>query len=282
MKGIDWEAAINARKSTRNYDQRPVPEDLMASLREFASQLQVPFEHDVQVRWFKARPNQRLANNLKNPPPDNVAFIANTDLLSLAKAGFVGEMIILYATSLGLGTCWFGHYLLAELERVLPHLGTAPNLPQPTWGFGKGDGAGRRAIAISPLGYPSSQGLRLMDRMTGSIMSHKRKPLGTFLEGEVTEEGLSAELRFALDLARKAPSAANSQFWRFSVSTDCQMVSIAMPVGYKHFKWEHPDVDIGTCACHFWLGLQAQGIDSRVAVSEEEGRTVWRFRLINS
>ncbi|RJX28867.1 MAG: hypothetical protein C4554_01990 [Dethiobacter sp.] len=27
----------------------------------------------------------------------------------------MGEMLILYATSLGLATCWFGHYTLAEL-----------------------------------------------------------------------------------------------------------------------------------------------------------------------
>ncbi|MEW5921757.1 MAG: hypothetical protein AB1796_12595 [Bacillota bacterium] len=50
-----------------------------------------------------------------------------------------------------------------------------------------------------------------------------------------------------------------------------------MPVGYKHFKWEHPDVDIGICACHFWLGLLLQNVDCRVSVNQEQGRAVWRF-----
>ncbi|MEN6378693.1 MAG: hypothetical protein ABFD15_03825 [Methanofastidiosum sp.] len=35
-----------------------------------------------------------------------MAFIADTDIPSISTAGFVGEMVILYATSLKLATCW--------------------------------------------------------------------------------------------------------------------------------------------------------------------------------
>jgi hypothetical protein len=91
------------------------------------------------------------------------------------------------------------------------------------------------------------------------------------------EKDLPPELLNAFDLARRAPSAANSQFWRFRVSPDYKTVSIAKPVDYKHFKWEHPDVDIGICACHFWLGLMTQDIDCRVSLDEERGRALWHF-----
>ncbi|NPV51387.1 MAG: hypothetical protein HPY60_09355, partial [Candidatus Methanofastidiosum sp.] len=56
-------------------------------------------------------------------------------------------------------------------------------------------------------------------------------------------------------------------------------ISIAMPVGYKHLKWEHPDVDIGICACHFWLGLMMKDVKSKVSVNEEESRAVWKFEI---
>ena len=38
-------------------------------------------------------------------PPDNMAFMAETDLILISKAGFVGELLILFATSKGLSTC---------------------------------------------------------------------------------------------------------------------------------------------------------------------------------
>lgn len=278
MKSVDWVTAINSRKSTRLYDRKPVPAQLLADLQQFVRNAEFPFQHEVEVRFFRAEPNKRLANNLKNPPPDNFALLADTDVLSISKAGFVGELVILYATNLGLSTCWFGHYSLAELERLMPHL-EDPAAPKPAWGYGTGEVSGRRAICISPLGIPSTEGLRLLDRMTGSLMSFKRKPIGALLENGMSEDSLPATLRLALDLARKAPSAANAQFWRFAVSPDFRTVDIAMPVGYRHLKWEHPNVDIGACACHFWLGLEMQHIASQVTISEDQGRAVWHFVL---
>lgn len=279
MRNIDWEAAINTRRSVRSYEIRPVDEKTMSDLADFVnSGMDIPFQHNVRVRFFKAGPGSKLYA-VKMAPPDNVAFMAKTDVKSVSSAGFVGELVILYATSLGLATCWYGHYSLAELERLMPHLGEAMAQPRPKWGYGSGVVPGDRAICISPLGYWRKDGIRLMDRVTESIFSYKRKPVDALLEGGVKVESLPPELLYALDLARKAPSAANSQHWRFTVSPDFKSVSLAMPVGYKHLKWEHPDVDIGICACHFWLGLRLKNVACRVSLTEEQGRAVWRFEL---
>lgn len=279
MNGIDWETAINTRRSTRSFEMRPVEDNTMTLLKNFAQEMKVPFQHDVKIRFFKADSSRILYNSRRAPPPDHVAFMASTDLLSTSTAGFIGEMLILYAQSLGLATCWYGHYSLVELERVMQHLGTYAELPIPRWGYGKGVVSGERAICISPVGYWRKEGLRLYDRMTGTLMSYKRKPVGALLEGGIREENLPPEILYALDLARKAPSAANSQFWRFTISPDFKTVSIAMPVGYQHFKWEHPNVDIGICACHFWLGLGLKNAGCNVILTEEEARAVWRFTL---
>jgi nitroreductase len=279
MMDVDWEAAINTRRSTRSFELRPVDEDTLSRLAVFLQEMEVPFRHDVKVRFFKADPDRRLYNNLKVAPPDNAAFIAETDLPSISAAGFVGEMVILYATSLGLSTCWFGHYSLAELERAIPHLGAYAAMPQPKWGYGSGVVQGERAICATPLGYWQKEGARLLDRIQGSFMSYKRKPVSALLEGGTTGENLPPEILFALDLARKAPSALNSQHWRFEVAPDCKTIFIAMPVGYRHPKWEHPDVDVGICACHFWLGLAMRDIGCTVSFAEEQSRVVWRFQV---
>ncbi len=274
-----WENAINDRHSCRSYQDRPVEARVMEKLKAFVISMDMPFEHDdFELRFFKSigRP---LANNLKNPPPDCLAFMSGSDLMSIGKTGFAGELFMLYATGLGVNTCWFGHYILPEVERAMPHLGKHANDPAPSFGYGKDEVEGIRAICITPLGYWEQKGLRLTDRIASSMMSFKRKPLAELMENGSDPEKLPSEIQYALDFARKAPSAANSQHWRFEVSGDIKTVTIAKPHGYKHFKWEHCDMDMGICACHFWLGLQVQGIPCAVEPVLDGDRVIWRFSL---
>lgn len=278
LKNIDWENTINSRRSIRSFEMRPVEEEKMHMLQSFIGGMKMPFRHNVTIRMFKANPNKKLYTVFSSPP-DNVAFITTTDNCSIATAGFIGEILILYAISLGLATCWYGHYSLTELERVMPHLGAYAELENAKWGYGKGEVEGERAICITPLGYWKQEGVRLIDRMQTSFFSHKRKHISELMENKIKKENLPAEILYALDLARKAPSAANRQHWRFTVSSDFKTISIAMPVGYKHIKWEHPNVDIGICASHFWLGLKIKNLDCKVSLREEQGRVVWIFEI---
>jgi len=279
LRNIDWEMAINQRRSTRSFQMKPVEEDKINLIKSFIKKIEVPFEHSVKIRMFKANPNKKLYTVFSSPP-DNAAFITNTDICSISKAGFIGELLILYATSLGLSTCWYGHYSLAELEGVMPHLGDYFKLPNPKWGYGKGVVEGERAICITPLGYWMEKGFRLVDRIQTSFFSHKRKPISDLIENDIQVESLPTEILYALELARKAPSGANSQHWRFNISPDYKRISIAKPIGYKHIKWEHPDVDIGICASHFWLGLKMKNIATRVSLREDKDRAIWSFDLM--
>ena len=277
IENIDWESAINIRRSIRSYEMLEIDKEAMSRLKNFIANMKVPFKHDVSISFFNADSSKRLYTGFVSPP-DGMAFIADTDIPSISTSGFVGEMAILYATNLGLATCWYGHYLLEELERILPHI-KVNTLSKPKWGYGKGVVQGKRAICITPLGYWKKEGLRLADRVTESFMSYKRKPVSAFLEDGLIEDNLPRDILYAFDLARKAPSGANSQHWRFKVSSDFKTISISMPVGYKHIKWEHPDVDIGICACHFWLGLMMKNISCKVSLTEDHDRAVWQFEL---
>ena len=278
IAAVDWESAIKVRRSTRSFEMHPVEAETAAQLENFIELLQVPFEHKVTVRCFKAQPNKKLYT-IFNAPPDNVAFLAETDPCSITKTGFIGELIILYATALGLATCWYGHYTLTELEKVMPHLEESALQSSPRFGYGKGKVEGKRAICISPLGYWEEKGVRFIDRMQTALFSHRRKPLAALLENSCCEQELTPDILYALDLARRAPSGANSQHWRFKPAPDFKTISLFMPEGYRHVKWEHPDVDIGICASHIWLGLRLRNINPRVAITEEKGRAVWRFEL---
>lgn len=273
-------STIDARRSARSFRMEPVAPEVLGAVKDFARSMPVPFDHSVEIQFFHADPTKTLYSFMKSPP-DNVAFLAETDTISITKVGFVGELLILFAQSKGLSTCWYGHYRLAELERLMPHLQSPDQAAESNMGYGysKGETVGIRAICTTPLGYYEDNGLRLMDRITEKAISFKRKEIEELLVDQSVYSQLSADVLFALDLGRKAPSAGNAQMWRFAFEDSFQTITIAMPPGYKHFKWEHPNVDIGICACHVWLGLLDKGYDPKIEVSEDAGRAVWKITV---
>ena len=110
-------------------------------------------------------------------------------------------------------------------------------------------------------------------------MSGSRKPLSALLEKREVEKDIFDDIKEIFDLARLAPSAGNSQMWRFGYDKDTGTITVAKPAGYKHFKWEHSDADIGICASHIWLALCAKGYSPKVDVSQHEDRAFWKFEL---
>jgi len=272
---------IDSRRSARSYKMNDIDIDIVKSIQDFAKSISVPFEHNVEIKFFKAEPTKELYTIMKSPPL-NVAFLGETDIVSISKVGFVGELIILYAQSKNISSCWFGHYKLSELERLMPHLESPDQIKESNMGYGysKGVTAGRRAICISPLGYYEEGGLRIMDRITKKTSSYKRKAIKELLVNPNDYNNIPDDILYALDLGRKAPSATNSQMWRFGFEDSYKTIIVAMPIGYKHFKWEHPNVDIGICACHVWLGLIDKGYNPNVSVKEDSGRAVWRLTVL--
>lgn len=271
---------VNNRRSARSYKVEPLKPETLATLSEYAKNVKPPFDCMTEIRFFKADPTKELYKMMTSPP-DNVAFLSKTDTVSIAKTGFVGELVILMAHSLGVSTCWYGHYKLPELERLMPHLQNDSQLKEAPNGFGysKGITDGIRTICISPLGYYESNGIRLMDRITKNMYSFNRKKPIDLLENPKDATHITDDLSYALDLARKAPSAANSQMWRFGFEDDFRTVTVALPPGYRHFKWEHPNVDVGICACHLWLALIERGLEPLVTVYVDSERVVFSFKL---
>ena len=269
--------AIELRHSVRKFLPEPLPEELTERITGFFAGLEPPFEHNVRIVPFKAEPGKKLYNNGINPV-DNLAVMAETDLVSVSKAGFIGELVMLYAVSLGLSACWFGHYKLSEVGRYVEGIASADRIRESTMGYGYGKqvDVGERVICCMPFGRDDEQTKRLVDVVAGRNGA-KRKPLEDLLETPGSLGGIPADIREALELAKLAPSAANSQMWRFGFSDDFHTLSVAKPIGYKHFKWEHPDVDIGMCAAHLWLGLLEKGCIPAVNVRQDGDRAFWSF-----
>ena len=271
--------AIPQRHSVRSYLAQALPEEQLAQINHFSAELKVPFEHQVKCQVFQAEPGKKLYNNGINPI-DNIALISETDLLSVSKVGFVGQLIMLYAVSLGISTCWFGHYKLAEVGKYIAGIATPERLKESTLGYGYGRhiDVGERVICCIPIGHKQENSKRLVDFVAAKILS-KRKPLADLVEDKSSINNLPPELMRAFDLARMAPSAGNMQMWRFGITDNFRTLTVAKPVGYKHFKWEHPDVDIGIAAAQLWLGLLNEGYQPQIELTQDADRALWRLRI---
>jgi nitroreductase len=273
---------IPLRHSTRTFIPTRLDEETIKRVSDFANSLilpSLPFECEIKFKFFKATPGKGLYNNGVSPI-DNIALVAQTDLISISKVGFVGEIVMLYATNLGLSTCWFGHYKLSELGKYIEGIASKEYLKQSTLGFGYGNhvNVGERVICCIPFGNSDAESKRLIDHIMKKLGAN-RKPLAELIVDTTTLPHIPQDIIDVFNIARLAPSAGNSQMWRFEYDKNKNIITVAKPVGYKHFKWEHPDVDIGICAAHIWIGLLEKGYTPKVTVKQAEERAIWQFDL---
>lgn len=271
--------AIPLRHSVRTFLPGPLDSELSEQINSFFGSLALPFAYDIKLQLFQAEPGKKLYNNGVNPA-DNFAFISQTDLVSISKTGFVGELVMLYAVSLGLSTCWFGHYKLSEVGRYIPGMATPERIKESTLGYGYGNhiDVGERVICCMPIGKADETSKRLIDAIM-KRKGRKRKPVEELLQAPAQAEDMPQDIKEVLEIAKLAPSAGNSQMWRFDYDKNSKTIAVAKPIGYKHFKWEHSDVDIGMCAAHLWLALLDKGYDPKLDVKLDTDRAMWIFYL---
>jgi len=271
--------AIAQRHSVRTFAPRPVESESLSQIIKFAENLSLPFETNARIAPFNAETGNKLYNNGINPP-SNFAVFSQTDIISVSKAGFFGELLMLYAVSLGLSTCWFGHYKLSEVGKYFNEVSAPDRIKESAFGYGYGRNidVGERIICCMPVGYRDETKKRFIDFVAGKLLS-SRKPTEKLLEKPEIFESVPKDMIDVLESAKLAPSAANSQMWRFGFENDFRTIAVAKPVGYNHFKWEHPDADIGMCAAHIWLGLLEKGYAPEVCVKLDQDRAFWTFDI---
>jgi hypothetical protein len=155
------------------------------------------------------------------------------------------ERNILFATTLGLGTCWLG----GTLNRA---------------GFARKIGLSSEEFmpAISPVGYPAEK-RSLTDRAFRFMAkSDKRKPWQELFFDEQPGNPLSKEnagvLEAALEAVRIGPSASNRQPWRIIREGASGHFFLARTPGYDKMLGEIrlQEVDMGIALCHFELAAQ--------------------------
>lgn len=251
---------IQRRYSCRTYQVQPLDVQLIGKLIEFLQLKQkTPFNGHVRFKFLEIPE----LDPTEKKPFGTYGFIRGAQYFvigavidtekGLEHFGYLMERLILFATDLGLGTCWVGGTL--RRNKFAAHINVTENEIVP---------------AITPVGYPSKKRSKVDRLAKWAARPKKRRPwTDLFFEGDckhpLTQEK-AGKYDIPLEMIRIAPSASNRQPWRVIKESDGQNYHffIKRRRGWYNRLFSFPDfprIDLGIAVCHFDLTIQEVGLE---------------------
>lgn len=244
------EAAIK-RKSMRTYKEESISQELRQKLINYIEDVKAPFNTKVR---FKIIDMNNISSDVKLGTY-GVIKGAKTFICSAVEKGnryeenlgYVFEKIILYATTLGLGTCWLG----GTFKRG--EFGKAMELKESEF-----------VPVITPVGYIKENRSLLDSIMVIAAGSKNRKAWNELFFDKSFDKVIKRDevgkFEEAFEMVRIAPSASNKQPWRIVKDGNSFHFFIARNKGYgKALNFDIQRLDIGIAMCHFESTLKDLG-----------------------
>jgi hypothetical protein len=253
LPAAEWAAAVVVRHSTRTFDGRAIDLALLEQMERFTADLPGPeTARTVVVRNVPSEVFTGFVGGygrVIGAPSALVMIGAGQDPTVQESVGYLGEAVILQATSLALDTCWVAGFFDRGIAETIVELSP-----------------GERILSISPLGYGQPRpraGERFLKRVVGA---HKRRPIEEIAPG-YDQERWPAWAAEGARLARVAPSAVNRQPWSLSILTESAppsrppevtgvLVSTVERGAEGHISRR---LDCGIAMLHFEIGARLMG-----------------------
>ncbi|WP_024346384.1 nitroreductase family protein [Lacrimispora indolis] len=246
------EGTVKVRSSIRTYENRGLSKDDKDKINTYMDHLSNPFSVDVTFRLLEkatSSDGEKLGTYgvIKGAGNFIGASVADRDL-ALEALGYSFEKLVLYAASLGLGTCWIG----GTFNRS--SFSAAMNLKE-----------GDLFPCISPIGYPIGRKRTLESLMRWASKSDQRKEWSELFFKQDFSQPLTkaeaGEYAFPLEMVRLAPSAVNKQPWRIVQDKDTYHFYLARTLKSDNVKNDIQRVDIGIAVSHFHLAALEKGME---------------------
>ena len=255
---------IQKRHSVRTFDAKPLDGETVEKLTAYAKDLRNPFDVPVTVHVLETGDGSAKKLGTYGVIKGTKTFLGVTvpkGALSMEAVGYSFEQLVLYATYLGVGTCW----LAATFDRKA--FTGAMQVSDDEW-----------MPVISPIGYAAEKRAISESLMRTSMKSNQRKDWSElFFDGDFqTPLSHSAAGNYdqALEMLRLAPSATNAQPWR--VLRRDGAFHFYAKAGEGKGEVDPPiiqRVDVGIGANHFCLTAWEQGIGGTLKVMDAPADT---------
>jgi nitroreductase len=248
------EAVIRRRYSVRTYSKKPIPKQVQEEIQEYIKSLSSPFPAKpsftlVETELAAGGAKLGTYGMIKNALYYIVSQVAEGPY-AVEAIGYEFEKLMLFLTTLRLGTCWLGGtFKRDEIRKVLDE---TKNTFIP---------------AITPVGYFESKDLRenLIRRF---VRADSRKPWEElFFDGGFQlplTPGEAGPYAFPLEMVRLGPSASNKQPWRVvRESGRYHFFEQKTPRYSDIFNFDMQSLDMGIAACHFHLAAKEKGLGGK-------------------
>lgn len=242
---------IPRRASIRTYEKRPLSRDVIQQINEYINNLKGYFNEEVKYTFVTnfegfGKEEEQIKLGTYGVIKGATSFIVascpegSEKSVCLLELGYSFEKIVLYLTSLGLGTCFLGGTFRESSFRKIPEVPAEHRIP-----------------IVSPVGYPADNSHFLAKAISlgKGKESRKRKPWEKMFFDKKFKEPLSPEdagfYRETLEMLRLAPSANNKQPWRV----------VKFGENLHFFSSGAHSIDMGIALCNFHLTMSEQGFD---------------------
>jgi hypothetical protein len=245
---------IKLRRSCRNFSDAAIEDEKLNLLNDFMVGLKVcPFGSNARFKMvdaeFEGKGRVPGTYGVIKGAKHFVTGAVENNASGFVDFGYMFEQVILFATGIGMGTCWMGGTLNRSLFAEKMNVISGEILP-----------------AISPVGYPSGKGSVVDSVFRFGAKSNTRKPWSEmfFLNDFKTplSEKTAGEYAVPLDMVRLGPSASNKQPWRI-VRNDAGFhlfLERTKSYGKMVKDVDLQRLDMGIAMCHFELSARESGI----------------------
>ena len=252
--GFSLKDAVEKRYSVRTYDNRPLDAGTKQNLLSYADALQNPLGPKIRVQFIE---RETAANGEKLGTYGIIkgtgCFLGVTvpdDEQALEALGYDFEQLVLYATSLGLGTCWLGGTFNRSAFTAAMEIKENELFP-----------------ILSPIGWPAGKKSLTEKIMRRYVKADARLSWDKLFFKDDFSTPLSKEesgdYAFPLEMLRLAPSAVNGQPWRVLIKDDAVYFFKKGSAVREAMSVDMQQIDLGIAICHFDLAVQEMGISGR-------------------
>jgi hypothetical protein len=222
--------AIKIRRSRRKYLPEPVKISAAAKLHILIEEYKNKGNIDMRLITDNGEPFGAFRSNygLFSGVRNYIALIGNkNDAINIEKLGYFGQLLVLHATTLGLGTCWVGASFDHE---VYP--------------FDLDETKNESIIGVITVGTVS-QDYSAIEKYVRKSMNRKSK---TAEQLYISNESVPAWFLSGMEAVRTAPSAVNRKSVMFTYKDNAVTASV------KNINVTGAALDLGIAKLHFEIG----------------------------
>lgn len=248
----DVTTLIKERKSTRTYNEEKLDDKTKKELLVLLEELNKNTKLRVRFVFMDLDPGeekQQLGTyGFISGASQYVAALLDKSETDARSLGYLFEELVLFATDLGVQTCWLGGTF--DKEAFGENAGVKENEYMPL---------------VTPVGFKKDKQRIFETTMRKTIGADKRKPWkNLFYDGDQDEallEEKAGDYRTVLEMVRLGPSASNKQPWRILKKENAYHLFLERNKGYGVGEYDIQMNDMGIAMCHFEWTAKELGLN---------------------